>query len=582
MAIGSNSVAGKITVTGEVVTKGFSDFKAKVDMAVGSATKLATALDQAIDRGGKFVNLMQANTIAIDGARAATAGLVDDFTLLSASNRAAALGIKLTSDEFAQLSKAAVVMSRKLGTDASEAVNDLITGIGRQSMAVLDNLGIIVKAEDAYDRYAESIGKTASELTAVEKRTAFQNEAMRKLAEATQGGADSLNNMADNWQRLKTLITNTTDGLKAWFLQNETIGNRISSFTDMIRFYGAAFRDSTPAIDEHRKAIHKTNIEIGELLHKMGSSDADVLTAVGLAAAASALGEKPIAKTGLRAVKEGKPFAQEAGGRGSSSPLEWNKGVQQAGEMQIATEVGLAAETEALALQLQKLQVADDLRRIREDETINQARQNAMQRESNKLVADAVAKQTDLNQQALGYDGALRSLAEGGLAQFGAGIWGAIDAAVQGKESFGAAMAAMARSVLMSIAASATGEAVLETGRGLAALATTWGVPNPKATLHFAAAGVFAGIGATAGLAGVGLGAAMSGGGGSGGSSAGGAGSGFRTSDRMGGSSSFGDRRERSDPQPIIVEVYMGDKSNRAAAMQLEKQLTARIKKARS
>lgn len=237
---------------------------------------------------------------------------------------------------------------------------------------------------------------------------------------------------------------------------------------------------------------------------------------------------------------------------------------------------GVDEERAALDLQLRKLQVADDLRRIREDETINQARQNAMQRESNRLVADAVAKQVALNEQAAGYDTALRGLADGGLAQFGAGIWSAIDAAVQGKATFGEAMASLARSVLMSIAAQATGEAVLETGRGLAALATTWGVPNTKATLHFAAAGVFAGIGATAGLAGVAVGAAMGGGAPSG---SGGAGSSFRTSDRMGSASSFGERKRKEDLQPIIVEVYLGDKSNRAAAIQLEKQLAARIKR---
>ena len=62
-------------------------------------------------------------------------------------------------------------------------------------------------------------------------------------------------------------------------------------------------------------------------------------------------------------------------------------------------------------------------------------------------------------------------------------------------------------------------------------------------------------------------------------SSGGGARSG--SSGSSGSPGSFGSRSRRDNkPAPIIVEVYMGDRSNRAAAMQLEKQLTARIKKA--
>jgi hypothetical protein len=58
-------------------------------------------------------------------------------------------------------------------------------------------------------------------------------------------------------------------------------------------------------------------------------------------------------------------------------------------------------------------------------------------------------------------------------------------------------------------------EGLLELGRAFASLASTYGVPNPKAVAHFTAAGILLGIGA-AGLIGAGVMGAMGGGSGGG------------------------------------------------------------------
>ena len=52
------------------------------------------------------------------------------------------------------------------------------------SIQMLDNLGIIVKSETAYQLYAESIGKTSNQLTEQEKKLAFNAEAMRQATNA--------------------------------------------------------------------------------------------------------------------------------------------------------------------------------------------------------------------------------------------------------------------------------------------------------------------------------------------------------------------------------------------------------------
>lgn len=59
-----------------------------------------------------------------------------------------------------------------------------------------------------------------------------------------------------------------------------------------------------------------------------------------------------------------------------------------------------------------------------------------------------------------------------------------------------------ARAVLASLSMQAGMKALFEFAEGLAALAVTWGVPNPSATGHFAAAAAFGGIAAASSLAG--------------------------------------------------------------------------------
>ena len=51
---------------------------------------------------------------------------------------------------------------------------------------VLDNLGITLKLGEAQDRYAQTLGKSAKELTDAEKAEAFRVEAMKAAEAATQ------------------------------------------------------------------------------------------------------------------------------------------------------------------------------------------------------------------------------------------------------------------------------------------------------------------------------------------------------------------------------------------------------------
>jgi hypothetical protein len=120
----------------------------------------------------------------------ATDGTVSKFDLLQQANNAMILGVTKNSDEMAQMFDMAQRLGDALGKDVKLSIESLVTGIGRQSRLMLDNIGIIVKADKAYEDYATELGKTAATLTDSEKKQAFMNAAL-------QAGRDKLKFLPD-------------------------------------------------------------------------------------------------------------------------------------------------------------------------------------------------------------------------------------------------------------------------------------------------------------------------------------------------------------------------------------------------
>lgn len=145
--------------------------------------------------------------------RTATKGLISDLDLMQAANKGLLLGLPITSQSFGTLAQTAVVLGKAMGQGPVKSFDDLITALGRSSPMILDNLGLSVRVEEANNRYAASIGKTADELTDAEKKLAFYNAAMDAAREkvAQLGGLNLT--LADRVTQVKAAFKNFTDAL---------------------------------------------------------------------------------------------------------------------------------------------------------------------------------------------------------------------------------------------------------------------------------------------------------------------------------------------------------------------------------
>ena len=122
-------------------------------------------------------------SIAVDKLRSATNGTMSQFDLFQQANNAMVLGVTKNSDEMAHMFDVAQRLGAALGKDTKQSVESLITGIGRQSRLMLDNIGIIVKSEEAYESYARELGVAKDDLTDADKKQAFLNATMEAAEE---------------------------------------------------------------------------------------------------------------------------------------------------------------------------------------------------------------------------------------------------------------------------------------------------------------------------------------------------------------------------------------------------------------
>ncbi|HOO58908.1 MAG TPA: hypothetical protein PK273_06385, partial [Anaerolineaceae bacterium] len=202
----------------------------KVSLAATAAiTSVALAIKEVQDaakEGAAFQRMEEASASLarsldadmsdiLDALREASLGMVSDFDLMQAASRAMMLGVSADSEELAQLMEVAALRGRAMGLSTTQAFNDIVTGIGRASPMILDNLGIVVDAEGKYQAYAEAVGKTAEELTKAEKTQALLNgvlESSKGLLEET--GGLTLDN-AGKWEQMSAAQKNYFDLVKS-------------------------------------------------------------------------------------------------------------------------------------------------------------------------------------------------------------------------------------------------------------------------------------------------------------------------------------------------------------------------------
>lgn len=194
-AIGK-AVAGGVVALGGF-TLGVINFvreSEKFDQVKNAFTNLAA-------QQGKDANKMLANM------RELSHGTVSDLKLMQQANQALLLGLPV--ERFGEMLTIARSASKATGESMDFMLNSIVTGLGRGSKLMLDNLGIVFKIEDANKEYAKALGKTVGELTEAEQKQAFMNKALAVGVENAKAAGETTESLDDRWQRFIATMENS-------------------------------------------------------------------------------------------------------------------------------------------------------------------------------------------------------------------------------------------------------------------------------------------------------------------------------------------------------------------------------------
>ena len=113
----------------------------------------------------------------VEGLKQMSAQTISTAGIMESAGKAMVLGIP--AEQLAEMMQIARASSRITGETVQKSFEDIALGVGRQSRMILDNLGIIVNADEAYAEYAATLGITADQLTEVQRKQAFTNAVMK-------------------------------------------------------------------------------------------------------------------------------------------------------------------------------------------------------------------------------------------------------------------------------------------------------------------------------------------------------------------------------------------------------------------
>jgi len=156
-----------------------------------------------------------------------SAGMVKDTELMQSFNKAAQLIGKEFAGDLPDSMKYFRKIANSTGVDVNYLMDGYVDGIGRLSPMILDNLGIVVDLNAAYETWAKESGKTVAEMSKQEKQIALNAQVMAKLEENTANLPDVLGTakhaseaFSVTWQNFKDKI-----GLALIPLFTKIVGN---------------------------------------------------------------------------------------------------------------------------------------------------------------------------------------------------------------------------------------------------------------------------------------------------------------------------------------------------------------------
>ena len=169
---------------------------------------------QTVSKGfARFGNEMQ-----LEQLRKSTRGLVSDLDLMKVTVQAGNFGIPI--EQMGTLLEFAARRAAETGQSVDYLVESIVTGIGRKSPLILDNLGIsTTRLKEKFNGAALEAQSIADVAKAVGD---IAGEELGKMGDAVDTAADKMNRLSTSWQNFKTSVGEAIAPAASGFLEGLT------------------------------------------------------------------------------------------------------------------------------------------------------------------------------------------------------------------------------------------------------------------------------------------------------------------------------------------------------------------------
>lgn len=203
-------------LAGAFAVNGIQQFVTETSKLAGQVEGVRVAFDRMAPKG------------MLTDLRKATRGTVSDLELMQNAVQAGNFGIPIK--EMAGLLEFASRRAQETGQNVDYLVQSIVTGIGRKSPMILDNLGISTSRLKAEFKGAAIEAQSIADVTAAVAKIA--KEEMSKAGSATITAADAAAQVTANMTNLQAAIGERMNQSMGPFLSN--LGSMVSFFTDLV------------------------------------------------------------------------------------------------------------------------------------------------------------------------------------------------------------------------------------------------------------------------------------------------------------------------------------------------------------
>lgn len=487
--LGAKMVAANLA--SGILARGFS----LITGAIGDLLRTAANWEDWVGRNSK----------ALDGMSDAIDGMISKLDLARTRTKLTTGDFQATERQLRAVTKAAIIHARINKTDfvpSLRAVTDAITG---QRSRAFKDLGINVDfMGNAFEKASQALELLEDRFADTSIEASNTNEKIAKMESALTDSFGELSTAITQTGLYRDVIGDLAKELSAAAKGVRTFTNATGSFFDRLGQAGLAMIAAQQgikgkALEALLAAGRGDKAAIAEILMPGPPKMELVLGRGRVTVPKASVGVGRRRPRRSRERRQGfvlKRIRAEHAAR-APDPFAAAEGA----------EAGIAEDVEArevARIGARQQQIGDAQQLAEKIVAIGEASRTAADpaRQLREQISGAVVDMAAATDQ-------MATMAVSGLGQLTSGLWDAVDAAIAGKQSFGQAMAAITKSVLMGIAKQSTVQAIFETAKGFAALAI---FNFPSAAQHFTAAGIFGSIAVGTGLAGIGLGAATRGG----------------------------------------------------------------------